>query len=195
MATVPISPPKRRSSIRLPSPKVTRRHLVVIAVGIILSAIWLLVHRPYAALPQPTTQQANEAKKEASNNAYTTPQFPTVLPADKSIDSLGGWTRVSPATSDPVFAYKDTLDGTEVIVSQQPLPKGFEQDTDTKVEELATSFNATEHLPFAGGTAYIGNSTKGPQTIIATKNGLLILIKSPLKHSNDAWTAYLASLR
>lgn len=169
---------------------------VFIVSTLVLVGLWFWLHSLPVQQPtkQPSTSRSSNTKK-STPSVDTTPRFATVLPENKTIEQLGGWTRVSPATSDPVFAYKDTLDGTELIVSQQPLPEGFEQDIDIKLEELATSLNATEHLPIAGGTAYIGNSIKGPQTIIATKNGLLILIKSPLKHSNDAWTGYLASLR
>lgn len=174
------------------------RHIVMIALGLVMVASWWYVRQPPTAQPAKTNQPSAIANTSTATpqKKYTdtAPKFSTLLPAGKTIESLGGWTRVSPETSEPVFAYKDTLDSTPIIVSQQPLPNSFTGDVTEQLTELAKQYNATERLPLAGGTAFVGTSAKGPQSVIATKNNLLILIKSTVKHSDDSWVGYLSTL-
>lgn len=126
--------------------------------------------------------------------ATNTPDYQTILPSDKSIKELGGWKRISPPENDPVFAYADEINKVPISISQQPLPKTFQNNTDNQVAELAKKFNATVKLD-AGSTAiYIGTSAKGPQSVILTKNNLLIMIKSQKKIDNKAWIKYAESL-
>lgn len=123
------------------------------------------------------------------------PTYETVLPSGKSIDDLGGWKRVSPPDRDPVFAYSDKIENTAISVSQQPLPEPFKNDTDKKVAELAESFGAATKIEANGITAHIGTSAKGPQSTIIAKDGTLILIKSQATLSQDAWKAYIQTLK
>lgn len=127
------------------------------------------------------------------NNAKS-PEYATILPEGKPIKELGGWTRISPPENDPVFAYSDTITDVPVSVSQQPLPQSFRGDTDTQVADLAKKFNATTKIDAGGIAVYIGTSSKGPQSVILTKNDLLILIKSQKKIDNKAWAKYVTSL-
>jgi len=120
--------------------------------------------------------------------------YQTILPSGKTITNLGGWQRVSPPESDPVYAYTDTIKGVSVSVSQQPLPDSFKDDADTQVTDLAKKFNATAQIDSDGVIVYIGTSAKGPQSVIFTKNDLLILIKSQQKISDTDWANYIASL-
>lgn len=124
-----------------------------------------------------------------------TPSFQTILPKGISIDSLGGWSRISPPENEPVFAYTDEIDGISISVSQQTLPPAFQNNTASQVSELAKRFNATSTFKAGDVTVYIGTSAKGPQSVIFTKNGLLILIKSQEKISDEAWTAYITNLQ
>lgn len=122
-------------------------------------------------------------------------EYQTVLPEGKSITSLGGWKRVSPSDGDPVYAYVDTIGGVSVSVSQQPLPDTFKGSTDENVAKVAKKFNATNKLEAGNTTAYIGTSAKGPQSVIFSRNGLLILIKSQKQIDNKAWIGYIESLQ
>jgi hypothetical protein len=124
-----------------------------------------------------------------------TPSYSTVIPTGKSISQLGGWTRVSPSSSDPSYAYVDKIGSTAIIVSQQPLPNDFKNDTARKVEQLAQGFNADAKITVGDTPIYIGTSSSGSQSIIFTKNNLLILIKSNDKISNDNWAKYISSLQ
>lgn len=123
------------------------------------------------------------------------PGFQTILPSGSSIKDLGGWERISPSSSDPVYAYSDALGGTSISVSEQPLPASFKDSTDAKVADLAKGYNATTKIDAKGTTVYIGNSAKGPQSTIFVKKGLLILIKSQAKIDTKTWTAYVSSLK
>jgi len=130
-----------------------------------------------------------------SEKITETPQYTTVLPAGKKIESLGGWSRVSPPDRNPVFAYADKIDDVQVSVSQQPLPKEFQSDPDKSVGDLAKSYSADEKITIGGNTVYIGTSGKGPQSAIFARDNLLILIKSSEKVSSDQWAGYIKSLQ
>ena len=130
-----------------------------------------------------------------SNESTTiTPSISTVLPAGTSIQKLGGWNLVSPAGNDPVYAYVDSIRGVSVTVSQQALPQSFQDDTDAKVAELAKAYNATNKITAGSITVYIGTNAEGPQSVIFTKNQLLIMIKSKGTIKESDWTSYIQSL-
>lgn len=140
------------------------------------------------------------AKSESSSVFGTTsekvaekPKFKTVQPSsdDGKPKELQ---RVSPPESDPVFAYADTIDSVSIIVSQQPLPKDFKGHVDDSVAKVAKEFEATTKLSADDTTVWLGTSAKGPQSVVLTKNNLLILIKSQKKISDQAWTNYVKAL-
>lgn len=135
----------------------------------------------------------NRSGKNSSLTAKS-PDYSTVLPRDRSISDLGGWKRISPANSNPVFAYTDKVDNIAISVSQQPLPETFKTDTSGRIAELAKQFSATDKLDANGTDVYIGTSAKGPQSVIFSKNGLLVLIKSQQKAEDKSWIAYIESL-
>jgi len=124
-----------------------------------------------------------------------TPSYTTMLPKGKSVESLGGWKRVSPPGKDPVFAFSDSIDSVPISVSEQPLPQSFKNDTSGQVAELAQKFSATDKLDAGSMTVYIGTSSKGPQSVIFAKNNLLVLIKSEKKIEDASWTTYVQSLQ
>jgi len=130
-----------------------------------------------------------------SDDSTARPDYDTVLPNGKSISNLGGWDRVSPPSSAPVFAFTDSIDGVSVIVSQQPLPDSFKGDVAKKVSEFAKAQSMTSELEADGTKMYLGISAKGPQSTVFTKNDLLILIKSQAKIEDKSWMAYVTSLK
>ncbi len=128
-----------------------------------------------------------------NGNAQTithNPTYQTAIPNGKSIT----WQRISPPGNDPVYAYADKITGVDVTVSEQPLPSTFQKNTDSKIADLARSYNATDTLNAGNTKLYIGLSAKGPQSVIFTKMNLLILIKSQDKIKDSAWTRYVESL-
>ena len=124
-----------------------------------------------------------------------TPNYSTILPSGKSIADLGGWTRVSPENKNPVFAYVDKIGSTEISVSQQPLPANFAKDTTNQINQLAQNFNANEKVTVGDTVAHIGASAKGTQSVIFSKDNLLILIKSTAPISSTQWATYISSLK
>jgi hypothetical protein len=124
-----------------------------------------------------------------------TPNFQTVLPVGKSIQELGGWARVSPPEKEPVFAYADMIDGTRILVSQQPLPETFKKSPGTELTKLAEQFLANETITVNDSVVYIGTSEKGPQSVLLTAHDLLILVRADTKIANEQWVSYLASLQ
>jgi len=164
---------------------VSKKTLVIasVSVAVIIACLAFVV----------VLAQQNKANN-TSNKSSEQPQFSTLLPKGKSITSLGGWSRISPPSSEPVFAYNDTIAGISVNVSQQPLPKSFESNVDTQVAELAKQYSATNQISAGDTKVYIGTSSKGPQSLIFVKNNLLILIKSQQKIDNKDWSKYIESL-
>jgi len=177
-------------------PKINKQQ--VFATIITLIAIVALIQN-YLLLSaknnQDITTQTNKTKTVKTGVlTKDTPKFKTILPAGKTIQSLGGWTRVSPSSADPVFAFVDYIGKSPINLSQQPLPDSFKTDTDQQVADLASDFNASEKITVGSINVYIGTSVKGPQSVIFAKNNLLILIKSSVKINNDKWAEYINNL-
>ena len=118
--------------------------------------------------------------------------FQTIVPSGKTIKDLGGWERISPLNTTPVYAFADKIGAVTVSVSQQPLP--FTDDIDGQVGQLAAAYSATNILDASGTKIYIGTSAKGPQSTIFSKNNLLVLIKSQEKIDDKSWITYINSL-
>jgi len=117
-----------------------------------------------------------------------------LLPSTKSIENLGGWRRVSPPKNALVFAYSDKIGSVGINVSQQELPESFKDNTAKKIEELAKGYNATNVIEAGDTIAYIGTNAKGPQSVIFTKNNLLIMIVSEKQIDDKEWSQYIKSL-
>lgn len=162
----------------------SRKRAVIIIIGSILVLLIVV-----------TIIAIRKADQKPAQTIIQDTGYSTVLPSNKSIAQLGGWLRVSPAESSPVYAYNDTIDGVAISVSEQPIPTSFEGSVDSHVAELAKSYDATSTVKSGDTTVYIGSSAKGPQSVIFTKNNLLILIKSEKPIKNTAWSSYAASLQ
>lgn len=145
---------------------ITAVALVIVAGGLVA---WFLLSRPSSEHPSYTT---------------VTPQSNVVQ-----------WTRVSPPNGEPVYAYTDTINGTSISVSQQPLPESFRTNTEQSMAELAKQYNATTEIDASGTKVYLGTSAKGPQSVLFTKHSLLILIKSQGSITSQDWASYVESLR
>jgi len=168
-----------------------KKHFVISKKAILIASIAVV------AIGVPVTagiaiSRQNDATNIATNKGEQ-PKFTTILPSGKSIDDLGGWIRVSPTTSDPVFAYNDEIDGVSVNISEQPLPKSFEGNPDAQVAEI-TKGGAYNEITAGNIKAYIGTSSQGPQSVVFSKKNLLVLIKSHQKIDNKSWSKYIEAL-
>ncbi len=155
----------------------------------------------YAILSSRATKLADKSQIQIQEQAVSptlkkgTPEYSTILPADKNINELGGWTRISPPDSDAVFTYTDKIGVQPINVSEQPLPESFTVDTDNKVESLVKGFIANKKITVDGRIVHIASSKGGAQSVIFTKDKLLILIKSAAKIDDNQWAAYINSLQ
>lgn len=163
--------------------------LTIFAVGITIAGLLLLNEKPDTKIVLTDGKSFTTAQLPQG-----TPDYDTVLPNGKTISDYGGWTRVSPSSAEPVYAYVDTVAGSPIRVSQQPLPVGFNEDTAEQVSSLAQDLGANQVLNVGDTVVYIGTSSKGPQSIVLTKNKLLILIRSSVVVPNADWAAYISSL-
>lgn len=147
-----------------------------------------------AAVALTATQNNLHTADNAQQITAQQPEYATILPNGRTATELGGWQRVSPTDSEPVYAYTDSIEGVEISVSQQPLPENFKSNPDARVKELAKSYSAETEVKAGATTAYVGTSSQGPQSIIFVKAGLLVLIKSQNELSQDALSQYIQSL-
>ena len=169
-----------------------RKRLLIIALICLVSLVAIAQRFTHNTQRSPVTNGTAATSQELYQGM---PTFTTYVPNGKSIKQLGGWTRVSPEGSAPVYAYSDTIDSTHIIVSQQALPDDFKRDTDTHVNELAQSYGADNQITARDFTVYVGTSVSGPQSAIFRIQNTLVLIKSASKLSNDQWIGYISSLK
>lgn len=130
----------------------------------------------------------------AAEQPRETPQFTTILPKGKDIASLGGWTRVSPVGSDPVFAFGDMIGSVGIQVNEQPLPSLFNKDTQGALALFAQGIHAGNKLVANGTTVYFGSSDSGRQSVVFAKAGLLVQIDSQAEVSAEDWSSYVTSM-
>ena len=181
----------RRLAARTRRTSRKQRIITLLALVLVLSLGTYVSNRAQTAQ---TTTVAGGTQNPLDKLQKGTPNYETVLPAGKSIDKLGGWTRISPPEREPVYAYVDKIGSVAISVSQQPLPQSFKKDPDAKVEELALAQSADKTIQIGSAKAYIGTSSNGPQSVIYHTDTLLILLKSSAVIADDEWKKYIQSL-
>lgn len=134
----------------------------------------------------PVNQQEQDAR---------VPYYDTLIPAGKTIEQLGGWTRSSPTDRNAGFVYVDFIRDNRITINQQVLPEDFKVDTNVQMDAIAKSLSATEVITIEGLTVHVATSSKGPQTVLFNKNDLLVFLRSSVKLSNDDWIGYINSLQ
>ena len=164
--------------------------------SILVGALIIVALSGYYSLSRHTPSAAEKAKLHGTVAQIMNgkPDYPTVLPAGKRIEDLGGWARVSPPDRNPVFAYLDKIGNVPINVSEQPLPDDFVTDTEQQMEQLASGYKANEKITVGDTVVHIGTSAKGPQSAIFNKGKTLILIKSAIKVDTAQWSSYVSSL-
>lgn len=133
-------------------------------------------------------------RSNSPDTPVVTPDFQAVVPKDKTIEELEGWQKLTPPSGETIYVFADSIESVPVTISEQSLPDSFSKDPSGSVTQLAEAYSATETFEAEETKVYIGNSSKGPQSVIFTKNNLLILIKSERPISQDAWKTYINSL-
>lgn len=179
------------------------RRLLLVLVLIIGLAMWLLPkYFPDGFSPSSDTatqssgtdlEQQTSTDKSFSKDA---PGFGVLTPDGKSLDELDGWTVTPPSgNGTSYFAFVDKVGNVQLQISQQELPPDLKTNTEEQLKDLSSGFNADRRVTSSDGTTiYIGTSTNGPQSVITSKNGLLILIKSSGNLDENQWSKYIDSL-
>lgn len=138
-----------------------------------------------------TKPKSNPSVQGATAQASTKPDFSTLKPTTTDNQA----TTIKYDTTKKVASYNDVLNDVPITVSQQPLPSGFVSDPTGKVADLAKQINANDKISTSDTTAYAGLSIKGPQTVVFTKNDLLIFIYADKKIDVLTWTKYIESMQ
>lgn len=166
--------------------RLQKKHLIIGAIIVVLVVGGII------------TTIVIQSQRKDTLSGVDAPSYATVLPAGKTIADLGGWihfTSHNDTGAVHAYNYNDSIDDIAISVTEQPLPSSFTGDVDGHVAEFAKSFDANDVVKAGDTTVYIGTNSKGPQSVIFTKNNLLILIKSEKTIKNTTWSSYVASLQ
>ena len=164
--------------------------LVLVALAI-FSINYFYVNEEKSIPIQSTSEQIKLDKVDKSKI-----DFQTVTPDGKSIEQLGGWTKINPPTAkDLVVAYADKIDSVNIRVSQQALPDDLKGNSQSNIQNIAHGLGADQKLSTSDNSIYIGTFSNQAQSLIFEKNNLLILITSDGLVSTDGWLRYIDSLR
>jgi len=166
--------------------------VIVLIIGFVCLYIW--VNGAIHTNDSQTTATDTQEDLGSASLSKGKPTFDTISPASLNIEQKGGWTRISPPSREPVYAYTDSIGQIPIIVSEQRLPQKLQGDVDQNISDLASSYAANEKLKTGDTTVYIGTSAKGPQSVIFVKNNLLVLIKSDSAIPEKAWKTYISSM-
>lgn len=183
----------KKTARRLRKKRLLVGTVVIVIIALVIIAVFVIPKATQQTAGTPDTAQQVVVSEQ--DRTAKTPFYETLLPVGKSIEQLGGWTRVSPPDRNAVFAFMDYIGQDRIVVSQQPLPEDFKEDTESQVEQLAKGYKATEKITVTGMTVHIAKSAKGPQSVVFAKKGLLVLIRSSVTISNDQWISYIDSLQ
>lgn len=171
-----------------------RRRPAVLRFGTVI-VIAIVVVGAYALFT--TRNRSNTVNVSGPNTENTgqvtqkSPDFTALTPANKNVT----WTRFAPPSGSSFYAYSDKLEGVTVRVSEQPLPDDFKDNPGEKVALLARNYNANRTMTVAETTVYIGTSQKGEQSLIFTKESLLVMITADTTLNDKQWTDYIAALQ
>ncbi len=160
-------------------------------VGVSLLAIPLLVLSIGLFAHNSATKDSKKTDVLGQKTVAAKPDFSTIKPTTTENQA----TALKYDASKKVATFNDVLASVPITVSQQPLPSDFKSDPTGKVENLAKQFNANDKISVSDATAFSGISIKGPQTVIFTKNDLLVFIFADKKIDTLTWSKYIESMR
>jgi hypothetical protein len=194
---------KHRAELIKKSPHVLRGAAVV---GVVLACggVFQLFHTkkaPSVATTGKVISQVAGATDTTSDKTIKSidtsvkPDFTLLLPSGKRSDQVS-FAKVSPEGNDAVYAFVDKLDGYEIKVSEQKVPKQFDYNRDVELERVAKNFQATNVIQIDSTKVYHGYSEKQKvQSLVFIKKDRLVFISSPTKLSDDTWTGYVLDLK
>ncbi len=181
-------------------PKAPKKHAKRVGRALKHAPKWAYVSAALVAVPALVITWGaishNSPKKQASVQGDTksaVPDFQTVTPNGDITDTTSQKIQYDP--SKKVASFTDKLNGYEITVSMQPIPANFKPNIGDNVKKVAEQFAANTVLQVDNGSAYLGTSAKGPQSLVGYRGDLLVFMKSETKIDNKAWTDYFNSLK
>jgi hypothetical protein len=166
---------------KLPSKKVINVGLVLIIIFSSALLVRSLIINSHSNSNSDEVKGIESKKKEK-------PDFAIFYPDSAKIKEM------SYDGNKKVASYPDQIETTPITVSQQKLPQTFKANPVVELEKLAKQINANTKLETTAVNAFMGQSVKGPQTVVLVKNDTLIFIKSDKQVSISDWNKYLDSL-
>lgn len=138
------------------------------------------------------TTNNNSSKKTLPRE---NPKFKILLPSGDQKNIISDIVRSTPNNVAPGYRYFDDINGSTISVTQQQLPESFKADVASKVAAMAKDFQANNVIKINDNIVYHGiNEKTKQQSLIFTKNNLLVFIISEKKLSDDDWAGYITSL-
>jgi hypothetical protein len=178
----------------LPRLPYKRIGLVIVAVAILGTAGWVGYHFVKQAQLHRKQEEAAHAAALINLPTFSKPNFTPVTPASKPNLAAAGQQAAFDGSKD-TYSYVDNFNGTQLTVSQQPLPAAFKTPQQA-VTAIAKSLGALTPIITNSGTAYMNTDSRSNyQTIVYSTGGLLIFIQSPFTHAVSDWTNYLNGLK
>jgi hypothetical protein len=179
---VPKKHAKKAAKALTSAPKWAYAVAALIALPAFLITLGVINHKP--SIKKPAVQ--GESKAAIAD-------FQTVTPEGDITNTTSQKITYDP--SKKVASFTDKINGYEVTVSMQKLPDTFKPNISENVKKVADQFAATTVLVVDNGSAYLGTSAKGPQSVVGYRGDLLVFMKSDVKIDPKAWADYFNSLK
>lgn len=205
--TEAITPSIKTASVKLKDLKLKRKVPVFVVLIILLAVLYSITsvnknkHSDTSLLGAnseevDTTALNGNVKTSDSLPEVKDFEFDLVTPKGSSLEDIKVF-KISPPGNDTVYSYNDELSGAILQLSQQQLPEDFLNNRVSRLQEVATSFQALSVIELDGNKIYHGYSEEnsGVQSLIFLKNNLLVFIKSSEKLSDEMWVNYISGLK
>lgn len=166
---------------KLPSKKVMN----VALVAVIVASSFLLVR---SVVVNNNSNNNSDEVKGIEAEKKEKPDFKVYYPAKNKKEEM------SYDYKKKVASYPDQIDTIPITISQQKLPDPFKANPVVELEKLAKQINANTKLETTSVNAFMGQSVRGPQTVVFVKDQTLIFIKSDSQVAISDWNKYLDSL-
>lgn len=176
----------RKPALSRPSPKQKK---ILLRVGIVATVILVINALALTFIKD----KKDPGATQGVTTQATQPEFPVVLPDGSKQGLTNENINYDPVKK--VASYKDTLQGIDITVSQQPLPEAFKSDPAVQVEKIAKDFSADKALPTKSTKAFVGTSAQGPQSVVTWKKGVLIFIFANREIKDEEWVSYIDSFQ
>ena len=142
--------------------------------------------------PQSLGVSGQDERQNEGGLPVVTPSFDVLLPVGTSEDDFR-IVLVSPEGNAPAYTFVDEITGAPVQVTQQEVSK---IPSYRGADLIAADFQATSALQVNDVTVYYGvNERSGAQSVIAEKEGILLLIVASREIPDEVLAGYISSLQ